>query len=87
MQTVCKWRDYRQSQPLHCLFIKSQFKWQHSLTTFQSFQLMEKTAERKTKLHKHCFVDPGKCHYIGSGCHVKTINNHNLNLLSAMDQQ
>lgn len=52
---------------------------------FQSSQLMEKTGESKTKLPKHCSVDWGKYHYVGSGCHVKTINNHNLKLPSAMN--
>lgn len=61
---------------------------QHDSTlwhAFQSLQLMEKTAESKTKLPKHGSVDEGKYHYVGSGCHVKTINNHNLKLPSAMN--
>lgn len=44
----------------------------------QSEQLMEKAAERKTKLPKHCCVDWGKYHYVGRGSHVRTINNHKL---------
>lgn len=59
---------------------------QHDSTlAFRSLQLMEKTAESKTKLPKHGSVDEGKYHYVGSGCHVKIINNHNLNLPSAMN--
>lgn len=52
---------------------------------FRSPQLMENAAESGTKLPKHCSVDRGKSHYVGSGCHVKTINNHNLKLPAEMN--
>lgn len=52
---------------------------------FRSPQLMENAAESGTKLPKHCSVDRGKSHYVGSGCHVKTINNHNSKLPAEMN--
>ena len=42
----------------------------------QSKRFIGRSTGSRRELPKHCSVDWGEYHYVGSGCYVTTINNH-----------